>query len=323
MDGYVENALRELEHTAPNQFHYAPSKYNQPVYGQRVQYSKIDQTAPLSPTAIKWIQRCTGKFLFYARAIDNTMIHALNNIATATVNGTEATLAATKYFLNYAASNPNTEIIYRKSDMILQTHSDAAYLVAPHSRSRMGGYHFLDDRNRKSFNGPILVLAKIIKHVMSSACEAEVGALFMNAQQAVPIRNCLIDLGHPQTPTPFITDSSTARGIIGGTMKQRMSNAMDMRFAWLKNRCKDQQQFDIIWDKGHRQLADYPTKHHHGSHHGRLRPIYLYQKDQSPTTWQGCVRILEAAHQKGRARITKYSDLPRSTSQKLQTIDSK
>ena len=37
------------------------------------------------------------------------------------------------------------------------------------------------------FNGPILVLAKIIKNVMVSALEAEIGALFMNAQQAVPI----------------------------------------------------------------------------------------------------------------------------------------
>ena len=251
------------------------------------------------------------------------MLHALNNIATATVNGTEATLAATKHFLNYAASNPNAEIIYRASSMILQTHSDAAYLVAPQSRSRMGGYHFLGDRNRESFNGPILVLAKIIKHVMSSACEAEVGALFMNAQQAVPIRNCLINLGHPQPPTPLITDSSIAHGIIRGTMKQRMSNAMDMRFSWIKNRCQDQQQFEIFWDKGQRQLADYPTKHHHGSHHQRLRPIYVYQKNQSPTTWQGCVRILEGAHQKGRARITKLDCLPRSTLQSLRTINPK
>ena len=163
MNGYVETALRELEHAAPTQFYYGPSKYNEPKYGQRIQYSHVDQSPPLSPPAIKWIQRCTGKFLFYVRAIDNTMLHALNNIATATVNGTEATLAATKHFLNYATSNPNVEIIYRASDMILQTHSDAAYLVAPKSRSRMARYHFLGDRNRVTFNGPILVLAKIIK----------------------------------------------------------------------------------------------------------------------------------------------------------------
>ena len=54
---------------------------------------------------------------------------------------------------------------------------------------------------------------------------------------------------------------------IWGTMKQKMSNAMDMRFNWLKNRVNEQQQFEIFWDKGIHQLADYPTKHHPGPHH--------------------------------------------------------
>ena len=87
------------------------------------------------------------------------MLHALNNIATATVNGTQATLDATRYFLNYAACNPNAEILYRASDMILQTHSDTAYLVCPEARSCAGGYHFLGNKDGTLFNGPILVVA--------------------------------------------------------------------------------------------------------------------------------------------------------------------
>jgi len=40
------------------------------------------------------------------------MIHALNDIATATApsKGAEGTLAAIEYFLNYAASNPDGRI---------------------------------------------------------------------------------------------------------------------------------------------------------------------------------------------------------------------
>ena len=34
-----------------------------------------------------------------------------------------------QHFLNYATSNPNAKIIYQTSDMILQTHSNTAYLV--------------------------------------------------------------------------------------------------------------------------------------------------------------------------------------------------
>ena len=302
MDGYVLNALRELGHLMPKQMYLGPSKYNTPKFGQRVQYSHVDKTPQLEPHVIKFIQKVTGKFLFYARAVDNTMLHALNNIASATVNGTKATLAATNYFLNYAACHPNARNCHCASDMILQVHSDAAYLVAANSRSRMAGYHFLGDKQRKMFNGPILVLAKIICNVMASASEAKIGGLFMNAQQAIPVCNYLINMGFPQPPTPLTTDNNTARGIIRGTMKQKMSNAMDMRFNWLKNRVNEQQQFEIFWDKGIHQLADYPTKHHPGPHHQRVRPIYLYEPDKSPTTMQGCVRILEGAHQSSKVK---------------------
>eukprot|EP00536_Pseudo-nitzschia_multiseries_P018497 jgi/Psemu1/55884/gm1.55884_g len=62
------------------------------------------------------------------------MLHALNDIASAKNNKT--TLAATKYFLNYAACNPDASIIYRASDMILRVDSDAAYLVCPEANTK-------------------------------------------------------------------------------------------------------------------------------------------------------------------------------------------
>jgi hypothetical protein len=131
------------------------------------------------------------------------MYHGIVDIASG--ENIQSTHDATNYFLNYAACNPNAEVIYRASDMILNVDSDAAYLVHTKARSRAGGYLFLGNAARTQFNGPILVLAKIIKNVMASAAEAEVGALYMNAQEALSIRQCLIELGHPQPPTPMKT----------------------------------------------------------------------------------------------------------------------
>ena len=71
---------------------------------------------------------------------------------------------------------------------------------------------------------------------MASAAEAEVGALFVNGQDAIPLRNTLIELGHPQPPTPIQTDNSTAAGFANDTIKQKRSKAMDMRFYWIKDR---------------------------------------------------------------------------------------
>ena len=51
-------------------------------------------------------------------------------------------------------------------------------------------------------NGAVLNTAQIIK-AMSSAAEAELGAMFINAREAVPARITLEELGHKQPKTPM------------------------------------------------------------------------------------------------------------------------
>jgi hypothetical protein len=322
MDEYVKAALSEFQHEKPKQHHYGPSKAERPDYGARIQYVKEDTSAPLPPDKIRYIQKVVGKFLFMGRALDNTMLHALNDIACAVTKGTEATLAATTYFLNYIASNPSPRIRYRASDMILYVESDAAYLVCPEARSRAGGYHYLGSKDGRQFNAPVFVQAKVIKNVMGSAAEAEVAALYLNAQEALPIRQSLIDMGHPQPATRMNTDNQTATGILNGTIKQKRSKAIDMRFYWLRDR-QEQGQFSIQWVPGKHNLADYHTKHHPGSHHRKVRPIYLYEGKQSPTTLQGCIEILEGTGEgQGKGRTSARSVVPRGTWSPLTSLSS-
>jgi hypothetical protein len=83
------------------------------------------------------------------------MQHALNELCIAATKGTQETQEALKYFLNYCATHPEAEIIYRASEMILTTDSDTAYQVAPKSRSRASGYHYLGNKDGKLFRrGP-------------------------------------------------------------------------------------------------------------------------------------------------------------------------
>jgi hypothetical protein len=224
------------------------------------------------------------------------MQHALNELCIAATKGTQETQEALEYFLNYCATHPEAEIIYRASDMILSVNSDAAtaYQVAPKSKSRASGYHYLGNLDGKLFNGAIFILAKIIKSVMQSAAEAECGGLYMNAKEAVPMRITLEELNHPQPATPMRTDNSTANGdIMNKTVKQKQSKSMDMRFYWLQDRV-EQGQFKTIWAPGKINLADYHSKVQPTLVHRTLRPIYLYEKGKSPTTLQGCDKILES-----------------------------
>jgi hypothetical protein len=75
MDGYVKQALAELEHVAASIPHHAPSRYTLPKFGERIQFAKVDMTPALSKLKITYIQRVIGKLLYYARAVDPTMLH--------------------------------------------------------------------------------------------------------------------------------------------------------------------------------------------------------------------------------------------------------
>ena len=285
-----------------------------PQFGAKVQFAKVNNAPLLNGKQITFIQRVVGKLLYHARAVDPTMLHAINDILLSTSNGTDATMDATvdatMYLLNYAHTHPNAEIVYRASDMVLHVDSDAAYLVAAQAQSRAGGYQYLSNKDGTLFNGPVLVLAKVIKNVMASVAEAELGALYMNVQEAVALRRCLEAMGFPQPPTPMKTDNSTANGIINNTMKQKRSKAIDKRFYWLRDRTQ-QGQFYVFWDAGKNNLADYYTKHHPPQHHKKMRPIVTCIEGLSPESLQGCIRIMNGEQTCGGQ--TKRSASPRHT----------
>ena len=117
------------------------------------------------------------------------------------------------------------KIRYKASDMVLNIHSDASYLSAPKARSRAGGYFFLGsvprDGDPIKLNGAIHITCTILKLVAASAAEAELGALFLNAQEAKVLRLILTELGHPQPKIPIHIDNTTAVGICNNTIKRQ------------------------------------------------------------------------------------------------------
>jgi hypothetical protein len=70
--------------------------------------------------------------------------------------------------------------------MILHIHSDALYLSGNEAKSRAGGFFYMGSStktDKKLTNGAILIISKVLKHVMSSVSEAEVGAVFTNEKK--------------------------------------------------------------------------------------------------------------------------------------------
>jgi hypothetical protein len=297
MPAYVPKALVKFGHKPPKIPQHAPHQWTQPAYGQKVQYATTDESPLLDKKGTRRVQSVSGTFLYYGRAVDPLILPALNEISNKQAQPTDATNKACDHLLDYLATHPNAVIRFYASDMILHVVSDAAYLVLPNARSRCAGLYYLGNNSTtdpptSAFNGPVHVLCKTIRGVPASAAEAETGALFLNGQEAIPIRTALAEMGHPQpsTGTPLETDNSTAHNILKAQVRMKRSKAFDMRYHWLKDRVA-QRHFNLYWAPGRFNLADYFTKHFPPSHHQLMRYYYLQrpQVNMVTTHMRGCV----------------------------------
>jgi hypothetical protein len=109
--------------TKPQHCPYTPAPKQ---YGAEAQAPlPIDISPKLSDEEIKEIQRIIGSILYYARAVDITVLMALSLIASKQTRGTTNTIAKAKQLLDYLATHPDATIQFRASEMILNIHSDA------------------------------------------------------------------------------------------------------------------------------------------------------------------------------------------------------
>ena len=124
--------------------------------------------------------------------------------------------------------------------MVLNVDSDAAYLVSPGAKSRIPVFfyfkHAPDGTVLPQLNNPIHVECKYLRHVVSSAVEAEVGGIFHHFQATIPLRNTLIDMVHPQPPTPIKTDNTIAKDFTYNNIAIKKFKTWDMRYYWLRDR---------------------------------------------------------------------------------------
>jgi hypothetical protein len=226
--------------------------------------------------------------LYFARAVDPTLLVALGTLGSAQAKGREATAAATVHVLSYCATNPDACLNYKASDMVSYIHSNASYLSKPKARSCSGGHFFLSDHHADlaqppihapTSNGPLHTSSVVLCNVMALAAKAEVGALFVNAENGAVLRTTLIELGQLQPPTPLQSDNTTATGIGNASIRQCQSKAIDMRFYWVRDRVKHGH-FLVYWRPGTENLADYFTKHHPTAHHHLVPNTFLH-----PTKW--------------------------------------
>jgi hypothetical protein len=205
--------------------------YHEPQYGAKVQYATWDDTDALTKAKAKTLQEIVGTILYYARAVDPTMLPTTNHIASEQATPTAGVKARAIQLLRYAAAYPDNAIVFRKSKMQLIIQADASYLSRSKARSVAGGIFYFGDATKPEVeNGMIHAVSSIIDVVVASAGEAEYGSAFIMAQQGVWIRTIAIVLGHQQPATPVLSDNNFCIGLCNDTIKRKRSKSIDMRF---------------------------------------------------------------------------------------------
>ena len=232
----------------------------------------------LDKKATKNVQSKVGTFLFYGRAVEPAILVALNDISSEQAAPTSTTLKDLSRLCDFLATHPNAVIRYVAKTMQLKVESDASYLSVGKSRSQYAGHFYLEPArntfNQTAQNGPIHTEYAVLKNIVCSAAEVECGGVFHNCQKAIVIHRALEALNHPQKPTEVKTDNSTAAAFVHSTMRSKKSKTWDMRWNWLRQKMQ-QRQFNIIWDKGTRNKADYFSKHHSPMHHRSVCSDYI------------------------------------------------
>eukprot|EP00804_Cyclotella_cryptica_P014586 CCRYP_020641-RA/>CCRYP_020641-RA protein AED:0.25 eAED:0.25 QI:0/0/0/1/1/1/3/0/614 len=139
MPGYCKKLATAFHHPVPIKPQHQPYPHTPRTYGAKQQFvDTADDSALLSNTDKTFVQEVIGVFLYYARAVDCTMLPALGSLATQQSAPTQNTMSKIHQFLDYAMTHPDAMITYRASNMILAVHSDASYLSETKARSRAG-----------------------------------------------------------------------------------------------------------------------------------------------------------------------------------------
>ena len=105
--------LQQFFHPTPKRPEHQPHQHAQPQYGTKVQFTEPEDKRPLlQPKDITKLQKIIGALLYYARAVDGTLMTTLNELASAQTNGTQATMRATGKLIYYCHTHSDATMKY-------------------------------------------------------------------------------------------------------------------------------------------------------------------------------------------------------------------
>ncbi len=171
MPGYFQMTLLWFKHQTPKTKQNSPHPHVKLQYGAKAQYATNKDTfPPLTGEEAKYVQEVAGTLLYYASAVDSTILPALSAIATEQANPTEKKRAAIKHLLDYFATQDKSVLTYKANKMILAVQSDAGYCNKKKLRSWAGGHFSLSNDNKFP---PAMVQSLLPQQLLKQECHQQ------------------------------------------------------------------------------------------------------------------------------------------------------
>ena len=136
MPVYIKKKIQEYNHTISTILQMCPYSPEPKKIGPKAQAPLATNESPkLDEKGIKRIQQIIGSILYYARAVDMTVLAVLSTISIEQTKATKQTMDRSIQLLDYLASNQDAKVRFHASDMVMNIHSDASYLSELGARS--------------------------------------------------------------------------------------------------------------------------------------------------------------------------------------------
>ncbi len=74
MAPYLQKSLRQFNNIVPTKCQDSPYPYTELKYGAKQQFSEYDTSAPVGKDKQKYVQQVMGKFNWYVRGVDGTLL---------------------------------------------------------------------------------------------------------------------------------------------------------------------------------------------------------------------------------------------------------
>jgi hypothetical protein len=93
-----------LNNIIPKKCQDSPYPYSEPKYGAKHQFAEYDTTAPAGKDKQKYIQKVMGKFNWYMRGVDSTLLMPISALTAQQAKPMQATMQWVQQFLDYHAT---------------------------------------------------------------------------------------------------------------------------------------------------------------------------------------------------------------------------